>query len=311
MVRMSDVLQKRGRDLKDTGMAPSPAPEQAAPPPATAATPAPSPAPAAAPPAAAPAPPSAEPSVTEPTVPEEAPPPPPPLTRQAPDEERLVSLYAPSSPQAKRIDILRSQLLYPFHGEPPRTIMITSAAAGEGRSLLTANLAISFARGLQQYVMIMDCHLGSPVIDQMLEVPRTPGLTDYLEWDAEVFEVMHWSKVDKLSVIPAGSPSERSAEILATDKMASLLSELRERYSDRYILLDTPPVQAQDDPAVLARMVEGIVFVVLGGVTDRELVLRALHSLPEEKIVGVVLNDKKTVVVDAPSLAALQSDGGF
>ncbi|RJX34625.1 MAG: exopolysaccharide biosynthesis protein [Desulfarculus sp.] len=223
------------------------------------------------------------------------------------DEERLVSLYQPGSPEAKRIDILRSQLLYPFHGEPPRTIMIASATAGEGRSLLTTNLAISFARGLQQYVLIMDCHLGHPVIHELLGVPQVPGLSDFLERGAAVPDIIHWSKVEKLAVIPAGSPSARSAEILATDRMAGLIRELRERYADRYILLDTPPVQRQDDPAVLARMVEGIVFVVLGGVTDRELVLRALHSMPEEKIVGVVLNDKKTVVVDTPSLAGLQA----
>jgi capsular exopolysaccharide synthesis family protein len=228
----------------------------------------------------------------------------------AKEAARLVSLYQPSSPQAKRIDMLRSQLLYPFHGEPPRTIMITSAAPEEGRSLLTANLAISFARGLQQYVMVMDCHLAEPAQHHLLRVPRTPGLTDFLLWDAPVPEIMHWSNVDKLSVIPAGSPSNRSAEILATDKMHGLLKELRSRYEDRYILLDTPPVQAFDDPAVLARMVEGIVVVVLGGVTDRELVLRSIRSLPEEKIVGLVLNDMKTAVMDAPALGSMHDEGG-
>lgn len=75
------------------------------------------------------------------------------------EQERLVSLYTPGSPQAKRVDILRSQLLFPFHGEPPRTIMVASAVPREGRSLLAANLAVSFARGLQQFVMVMGCHL--------------------------------------------------------------------------------------------------------------------------------------------------------
>jgi protein-tyrosine kinase len=179
------------------------------------------------------------------------------------DRERLVSLYAPYSPQAKRIDILRSQLLYPFHGDPPRIIMITSSVGGEGNSLLASNLAISFARGLQQYVMVMDCNMLRPSINETFGVPMRPGLSDYLEGNAaELADVMHWSKVDKLSVIPAGSPSSRSAEILATDRMAALLEELKARYSDRYIILDTPPVQTVDDPSVLARLVEGIVFVV-------------------------------------------------
>lgn len=220
------------------------------------------------------------------------------------EQERLVSLYAPGSPQAKRIDILRSQLLFPFHGEPPRIIMITSAAPREGRSLLAANLAVSFARGLQQFVMIMDCHLTDPMIHELFKVPRHPGLTDFLEHGASVPEIIHRTGVDKLTIIPAGTPSQRSAEILATDKMAGLVRELRARYHDRYILLDTPPVQAFDDPAVLARLVEGIVFVVCAGSTDRELALRALRGLPEEKIVGVVLNDVHSAVVDATAVGA-------
>lgn len=220
------------------------------------------------------------------------------------ERERLVSQYAPGSPEGKRIDILRSQLLYPFHGDPPRIIMVTSAVPQEGRSLLTANLAISFARGLQQYVMIMDCHLRHPTIHSLLGVPRRPGLSDYLEHGSTVPEIMHWSLVDKLSVIPAGSPSYRSAELLATDRMAALMEELRARYADRYILLDTPPVEAVDDPAVLARMVEGIVFVVLPGSTEREVSLRALSRLPEDKIIGVVMNDKFSAVSDATAVAS-------
>lgn len=218
------------------------------------------------------------------------------------DQERLVSLYAPGSPEAKRVDILRSQLLFPFHGETPRTIMIASAAPREGRSLLTANLAVSFARGLQQFVMVLDCHLTDPVMHNLLQVPRQPGLTDFLEQDLSVADIIHRTPVDKLTVVPAGSPSQRSAEILATDKMAGLLTELRARYKDRYILLDTPPVQAFDDPAVLARMVEAIVYVVLSGETDRELALRGLRALPEEKIVGVVMNDMLGAVSDATAV---------
>lgn len=217
--------------------------------------------------------------------------------------ERLVSFYSPSSSQGKRIDILRSQLLYPFQGEPPRIIMITSAAPREGRSLLAANLAISFSRGLQQYVMVIDCHLHRPEMHRLLGVPRRPGLADYLEHSAEVPDIIHWTKMDKLSVIPAGSPSQRSSELLGTDRMAELLDELRARYSDRYILLDTPPVQAVDDPAVLARLVEGIIFVVLSGDTDREVVLRGLGRLPADRIIGVVMNDRLQAVSDGTNVA--------
>ncbi len=221
-----------------------------------------------------------------------------------PDHERLVSLWRPNSPQGKRIDILRSQLLYPFHGEPPRTILITSAVPREGKSLLISNLSISFARGLQQFVMVIDCHLMEPRIHELLGVPLRPGLSDYLEGRATVAEIMHWTQVERLSVIPAGTPSHLSSELLATDRMGNLIEELRSRYEDRYMLLDTPSVQAFDDPAVIARKVEGIVFVVQGGATDREEVMRALARLPEDKLVGLVLNDKLSAVADASIVAA-------
>jgi capsular exopolysaccharide synthesis family protein len=224
------------------------------------------------------------------------------------EQEKLVSLYYPSSPQAKRIDILRSQLLFPFHGEPPRTIMVTSSVPKEGRTLLATNLAISFARGLQQYVMVIDCHLGDPAVHSILNVPRQPGISDFLEHGASVPDVIHRTSVDKLTVIPAGTPSQRSSEILATDKMAGMLIELRQRYRDRYMILDSPPVQAFDDPAVLARLVEGIVFVVMSGQTDRDQVLRGLRSLPEEKIVGVVMNDMYSAVSDAASLSSIAEE---
>jgi capsular exopolysaccharide synthesis family protein len=220
-----------------------------------------------------------------------------------PDHQRLVSLWAPNSSQGKLIDIVRSQLLYPFHGEPPRTILVTSAVPGEGKSLLTANLAISFARGLQQYVMVMDCNLMEPRMHELLMVSRRSGLTDYLERRVSVPDIIHWTQVERLSVIPAGSPSGLSSELLATDRMADLVQELRARYSDRYILLDTPPVQAFDDPSVLARKVEGVVMVVQSGATDREEVLRALGRLPEEKLVGLVLNDQLTTVMDASNVS--------
>ncbi len=276
MGKMSEVLKRKGRVFKIAQDSPVSQPAAAPRPPRTAA------------PAAQPAPRPPQPSEVPP-LPEEV-------------RQRLVALYDPFSPEAKRIDILRSQLLYPFHGDPPRTIMIASALPNEGRSLLLANLAISFARGLQQYVLVLDCHLVSPDMHRLLQVPATPGLTDYLEGSATVPEIIHWTPVDKLSVIPAGSPTTRPSEILATDKMAALVLELRQRYNDRYILIDTLPVQLGDDAAVLARLVEGIVFLVLAGVTDREVALRALRALPEEKVIGLVLNDREEAVIDAPHI---------
>ncbi len=281
---MSDVLKRGGRSLDENDLTPAEAIQEEAGP------------------AKAEGAPDAEPAKREqPSVP-------PPETEAPLEEdedqyqlnrELLVSLFAPSSPQGKQIDILRTQLLYPYRGDPPRTIMITSAAPREGKSLLTANLAISFARGLQQFVLAIDCHLLDPTLHRLLQVPRRPGLTDYLEHGASVPDVLQWTSVEKLSLIPAGSPSSRSAEILAGEKMVSLIRELRARYADRYILLDTPPVQAFDDPAVLARLVEGIVVVVMAGVTEREIVRRALGKLPEDKIIGVVLNDRLNSVSDA------------
>ena len=218
---------------------------------------------------------------------------------------RLVSRYQPGSPQAKRIDMLRSQLLYPFHGEPPRTIMITSSAPREGRSLLTSNLAISFARGLQQYVMVMDCHLTEPSQHRLLKVDRTPGLTDFLLWDAEVPDIIHWTDVDRLSVIPAGSPSNRSAEILATDKMAGLSRSCAPVTKTVTSFWTPRPCRPLTIRRCWPAWWRPSWWWCWAGVTDRELVLRSIRSLPEEKILGLVFNDMKAAVMDAPALGSL------
>lgn len=215
---------------------------------------------------------------------------------------RLVSLSAPNSFEAKQIDMLRTQLLFPSDEAPPRIFMIASSAPREGRSLLAANLAIAFARGLDKYVLVVDCNLTNPSMHELLNVPRSPGLTNFLEKDAVVPEIIHHTLIDKLSVIPAGVTSNLPTEILSTKKMMQLIDELRERYSDRYIILDTSPVLASDDTAIISRLTEAIVFVVKSGGINREKVLRSLKNLPHEKLAGLVMNDQKNTVWDVSSI---------
>jgi Mrp family chromosome partitioning ATPase len=97
--------------------------------------------------------------------------------------------------------------------------------------------------------------------------------------------------VDKLSIIPGGALQENPVELIGSNKMKSLVTDLKTRYADRYIILDSSPLLATTEPSVINEMVDGIIIVIKAGVTPRESVQQAIKLLDKKKIIGVVLND--------------------
>jgi Mrp family chromosome partitioning ATPase len=99
------------------------------------------------------------------------------------------------------------------------------------------------------------------------------------------------TEMEKLTILTGGSAQAKPAELIGSRKMEALIHELKSRYNDRYIILDTTPLLATTEPEVLARLVDGILIVVRAGVTPRETVKQAIASLDPKKILGFVLND--------------------
>jgi protein-tyrosine kinase len=203
----------------------------------------------------------------------------------------LVAYHNPQSIEAELFKVLRTNLLFPANGKAPKTIMVTSAISGDGKSLVSANLAISIANGIEQHVLLIDADIRKPSIHTYFGLGRREGLSEYLASGSDVSKNFVKTPVHKLTILPAGTPPDNPSELLTTQKMKTLLSEVAQRYEDRYIIIDTAPPSVATETAAIANYVDGIIIVVRAGKTHREAVSEVIDQLGKEKIFGLVLNN--------------------
>jgi protein-tyrosine kinase len=216
----------------------------------------------------------------------------PPVVRldQVNYDASLVSLYQPHSLVSEQFRKLRTHILRLSLSRPVKTIMVTSAIQGEGKSFVSANLAIGIAFDLQLHALLVDCDLRNPTVSPMFGSGDNRGISDYLIGEEDISNFLVKTELEKLSLIPGGTIPENPVEIIGSKRMGSLVEELKARYENRFIILDSTPLLATAEPGVLAKLVDGIIIVVRAGQTPRETVQQALGSLDREKILGVVLN---------------------
>lgn len=206
-------------------------------------------------------------------------------------DQRLVSLFQPGSLAAEQFRKLRTHLLRFKISDPPKTIMVTSATSGEGKTFVSANLASGIAHHIQAHALLVDCDLRNPQVGQWFGMNNVKGLSDYLVGDRKLSDFLIKTEVEKLTILPGGSIPDNPTELIGSTKMEDLVHELRTRYSDRYVIFDCTPLLATSEPEVLSKWVDGIVVVIRAGVTVRETVKQALSSVEKGKILGFVLND--------------------
>jgi len=205
-------------------------------------------------------------------------------------DNTLISLLKPQSFEAEQFKILRTTILFPGSGKPPRVIMVSSAVPGEGKSFVASNLAISIAQNIDEHVLLMDCDLRVPTIHTRFGLKQVRGLSDYLSGNRSLSSLLLKTKLEKLTILPGGSLPHNPAELLSSDKMARLIDEVRNRYQDRYVIIDSAPPQLTSESAALARLVDGVVLVISYGKTRREIIADLVEKLGKDKILGIVLN---------------------
>lgn len=205
----------------------------------------------------------------------------------------LITIASTPSAGAEAYRILRANLpLFP-RDEGLRTVAITSAIQGEGKTFTAANLAVSFANeGLR--VLLVDGDLRHGRLHRIFGVPRTPGLAELLEGQTDA-AVVHPTCVDGLSLLPRGKPTRQSLMSLNGERTRLLLQGIS-RNAD-IVVLDTPPILAAADAAILGAMADGVLVVVRAGTTGRELALEALRQCDRvgAHVLGAVLNDPRNV----------------
>lgn len=214
----------------------------------------------------------------------------PKLAEEVFSEQQLVSFYQPKSIGAEQFRKLRTYLLQINVQAPPRTIMVTSATSGEGKTFVATNLASGLARDLHAHALLVECDLRMPTLANAFGFSSEWGLSDYLRDGRKISDLLLKTDIEKLSLLPGGNIPENPTELIGSKKMEDLVLELKSRYDDRYIIFDSTPLLATSESGVLSTLVDGIILVVKAGVTPRETVKQAMSSLDREKILGVVLN---------------------
>jgi exopolysaccharide/PEP-CTERM locus tyrosine autokinase len=204
-------------------------------------------------------------------------------------EPDIVSLTNPDGPEAELFKLLRTRILFPPSGRPPRTILVTSAVAEEGKSFVAANLAVNVAKNVDEHVLLVDCDLRKPSIHSKFGFNRVKGLSEYLTAGLELASLLLKTGVGKLTLLTSGAPPPNPSELITSSKMAALIEELKARYDDRYIIIDSPPLMMAPETSAIAKWVDGILLVVKYG-TPMDLVEELVSHLDREKIIGVVMN---------------------
>lgn len=212
-----------------------------------------------------------------------------PLLRGAIDP-RLASFLEPGSQGLESFKMLRAKILTRDSKSRPRAIMVTSSQPMDGKTTVSANLAISIAQGINEHVLLVDCDLRRPSIHRILGLDAHEGIREYIEKGTSVGPYLMKTPLSKLTVLPAGKPPANPSELLSSEKMRQLVEELRGRYEDRYIIFDATPAQFAAETTFLASMMDGVLMVVRLGKTSRDSVLEAVENIDRNKFIGVVFN---------------------
>lgn len=214
-------------------------------------------------------------------------------------DERLLRSVNEDKEISEIFSALRSRILHPIDGRPvPKTLMVTSAMPNEGKSFIAANIAISFAHGMDQHALLVDCDLRKPSLASLFGLFRETGLVDYLRDTKSLPQIICKTSVNKLSMVPSGKPPINPSELLSSGRMIDLVDELANRYEDRTIIIDSPPALAAAESLVLAKQVDGVVVVVRQGKSNKAQVQKVLDLMATGKVIGLVFNDYKTNYLD-------------
>lgn len=191
--------------------------------------------------------------------------------------------------------IKRPLLTKAFSKKNNNLIMISSALSGEGKSFCAVNMAISIASEMDHRVLLIDADVGRPTIPKVLGFKNRKGLMDILIEDSvDVADVLIKTSIEKLSLISVGSTHPHATELLASQSMLLLLDELAQRYNDRIVIFDSPPLLLTSEARVLAERMGQIVLVVEAEQTTQQTVKHVIDQFDKRADISLIYNKDKT-----------------
>lgn len=204
-------------------------------------------------------------------------------------KDELIVHKNPKSLVTEAFRNIRTNLSFLSPDHPLKTVVITSSAASEGKSFVLANIAISKAQ-IGKSVIIIDADMRKPMIHRFFDLTNTSGLSNILSGEVELMEGLKDTGIKGVRVITAGNIPPNPAELLGSRKMEEVL-KMACNEAD-IVFVDTPPVIAVTDAAIVSNKVDGTILVTASHQTDRNALLKAEEILTKAKarILGVVLN---------------------
>jgi protein-tyrosine kinase len=207
-------------------------------------------------------------------------------------DPRLVAALAPSSPAAEQYRALRTRILHADTGSAVNVVLVTSPGRNEGKTLTTANLALTMAQDFQRRICVVDANLRHPQLHHMFGLTDGVGLSDVLVGRVPLNEAIVTLEEYQVSVLPAGLSAAHPAELLGASAMRRTLDALRSSF-DR-VVIDAPPAVPLADVGIITPLVDTVLLVVRADVTSRPAIQDAVTAIDDAKLLGIVLNQTIT-----------------
>lgn len=202
--------------------------------------------------------------------------------------KRRIALLQPQSAVAEQFRTLRARIESLSASQPVRSIAITSANDGDGKTMAAVNLALVMSMSVGRRVVLVDCDLRRPRVHESLGLAVEAGLAELLQGAAELDDALVPLDGSALQVLPVRSLPANPSELLASGRMREVIEKLAARFD--HVVLDVPPTLGLPDAKVVTELCDGILFVVRAHATPREDVEAALEVLDRDRVLGVVLN---------------------
>jgi len=203
-------------------------------------------------------------------------------------ESHLLDLSNSHETPAEEFRTLRTRLNHLQTLQPLHTVVVTSPSPAEGKTFSAVNLALAQSHLAENSVLLGDFDLRRPIVHNLFQINRAPGLSDYLTGQCTFPQALRRIEGMNLYVLPAGSPVKNPLELLNMKQAKALFEELPRTFS--WAIFDTPPLLFSADANLLATMADGTILVVKIGSTTYDNVTRAMQSLCENNVLGIVAN---------------------
>lgn len=209
------------------------------------------------------------------------------------DDHRVIA-HQKMHPASWAFDVLRTQVLQKMDENGWRTLAITSPTVESGKSLVAINLAMSIAHQTDRTALLVDFDLRRPRVSALMGLRRQISLNEVLSGEAELSQAMVNPGLPRLVLLPTSRAVTNASEVLSSARVGAIITELRERYSDRIVLFDLPPVLVADDVMAILPRVDCVLMIVGSGMSTEKEIEESMARLSKANVLGIVLNKDRT-----------------